>query len=433
MWSYRKEIHKQSVRYRVDAPCYAGMDVVFLIDYTWSMAGVIEEVKNSISSIASTINTQSNPNSYRLSLVICDEYNKGVLPTYNNSLGYTSLPTSQKFVHTSSPNDDQYITAMEMLDTLNNEVSFTTQLNKINTPSFPLGQGSGGPEPTDVGIDLVVNNSFVNNFKSNVARYIILFTDALPGGYDDSYDPSDDTFVQSLTQDCITKGIKVIVLGNGASYPVWQNIATGTGGSYNTSYDGTVVESQLIATCEDLVPPIADAGIDQSIMLPTNSVVLDGSNSSDSDGTIVSYSWSKLSGGIVNIVSPTSAITNVDGLKEGSYTFELLVTDNNGLTDTDSVNVTVSASTFIYDGVVLVNDCSDTNGQNTLVDNTGNDIGDTMVLQGTSTPFNGGSNWYRLTLGGTTQFYNDFNSLVISNYLVQVDNTGTIIDVIPCQ
>src|SRR5699024_7925686 len=42
--------------------------------------------------------------------------------------------------------------------------------------------------------------------------------------------------------------------------------------------------------------PVASAGNNQAITLPTNSVVLDGSKSHDPDGTIVSYKWKKKSG-----------------------------------------------------------------------------------------------------------------------------------------
>lgn len=43
-------------------------------------------------------------------------------------------------------------------------------------------------------------------------------------------------------------------------------------------------------------PPIAVAGPDQVITLPTDSVLLDGRTSSDPDGTISNYLWTKISG-----------------------------------------------------------------------------------------------------------------------------------------
>jgi P2-related tail formation protein len=89
-------------------------------------------------------------------------------------------------------------------------------------------------------------------------------------------------------------------------------------------------------------PPVANAGTNISITLPTNSAQLNGAASSDPDGTIASYAWTKKSGPTGgNIVSPNAATTQVTGLVQGTYTFELTVTDNNGATATASVNVTV--------------------------------------------------------------------------------------------
>ena len=91
-------------------------------------------------------------------------------------------------------------------------------------------------------------------------------------------------------------------------------------------------------------PPVANAGPDQTITLPTNSVTLSGSGS-DADGTVVSYTWTKISGpASYNIVNPTSAVTAINGLVQGVYQFQLKVTDNNGATATDIMQVTVNAA-----------------------------------------------------------------------------------------
>jgi hypothetical protein len=88
--------------------------------------------------------------------------------------------------------------------------------------------------------------------------------------------------------------------------------------------------------------PVANAGTDQIITLPVNSVTLNGSGT-DSDGNITSYRWTKTSGpASFTIVSPNSATTLVSGLAEGVYTFELTVTDNRGATGKATVKVTVN-------------------------------------------------------------------------------------------
>lgn len=89
--------------------------------------------------------------------------------------------------------------------------------------------------------------------------------------------------------------------------------------------------------------PVAVAGNPQTITLPTSSVSVSGSGSSDDNG-IVSYSWVRVSGpGTSTIVSPTSSSTNITTLQEGTYTFRLTVTDGGGLTDTDDIVITVRA------------------------------------------------------------------------------------------
>ena len=92
------------------------------------------------------------------------------------------------------------------------------------------------------------------------------------------------------------------------------------------------------------ISPIANAGSDQIITLPLNSVTLSGSGS-DADGTIVAYAWTQISGPSgYNIVNPTSSTTGITGLVQGVYQFQLQVTDNNGATGTDIVQVTVNAA-----------------------------------------------------------------------------------------
>jgi methionine-rich copper-binding protein CopC len=92
------------------------------------------------------------------------------------------------------------------------------------------------------------------------------------------------------------------------------------------------------------VPPTASAGADQTITLPVNAVTLNGSGV-DTDGTIASYAWTKTAGpASFTIVNANAAQTSVTGLVQGTYTFKLIVTDNNGATASASVNITVLAA-----------------------------------------------------------------------------------------
>src|SRR5215218_1137416 len=81
--------------------------------------------------------------------------------------------------------------------------------------------------------------------------------------------------------------------------------------------------------------PVVNAGADTTISLPATTVSLTGSTS-DANGTIVNYSWTKVSGpDAATISQPDAAITTVTNLVLGTYVFRLTVTDNAGGTAFD--------------------------------------------------------------------------------------------------
>jgi hypothetical protein len=89
--------------------------------------------------------------------------------------------------------------------------------------------------------------------------------------------------------------------------------------------------------------PVAHAGADMVIKLPVNNTTLNGSASSDPDGKIVTYLWTKLSGPAqFSIASPASSTTALTSLVAGTYVFRLKVTDDKGATNEDDVTVTVN-------------------------------------------------------------------------------------------
>ena len=91
--------------------------------------------------------------------------------------------------------------------------------------------------------------------------------------------------------------------------------------------------------------PTADAGSDQTVDEGA-SVSLDGSGSSDPDGTIDSYSWTQTAGpevGLNDASTSSPSFTAPDVSADGdTLTFELTVTDDDGATDTDSVDIAVN-------------------------------------------------------------------------------------------
>jgi hypothetical protein len=97
-------------------------------------------------------------------------------------------------------------------------------------------------------------------------------------------------------------------------------------------------------TLQENSAPTANAGGDQTITLPTNSITLSGSGT-DTDGTIASYSWTKISGpASFSVVASSSAATDITGLIEGIYQFELRVTDDKGAIGKDTVQIKVDSA-----------------------------------------------------------------------------------------
>ena len=86
--------------------------------------------------------------------------------------------------------------------------------------------------------------------------------------------------------------------------------------------------------------PIANAGTD--IVTASDNCVLNGTASTDVDGTIVAYKWVQLSGASAVITNSIASSTSVTGLTPGSYIFQLQVTDNKGAINTDTITVTVT-------------------------------------------------------------------------------------------
>jgi hypothetical protein len=90
-------------------------------------------------------------------------------------------------------------------------------------------------------------------------------------------------------------------------------------------------------------PPVACAGTDQTLTLPTNNVLLDGSCSTDPENNIVSFLWQKISGpSNFNILNAGAVQTQATNLVDGVYQFEVKVTDAAGLFAKDTIKVTVS-------------------------------------------------------------------------------------------
>jgi hypothetical protein len=103
-------------------------------------------------------------------------------------------------------------------------------------------------------------------------------------------------------------------------------------------------DSVIVNIISNNLPPKADAGLNRSVN-PHEEVMLDGLNSHDSDGAIVSYEWKQIKGPALilsqpNNVRATFLAPEVDD--EGvSLIFELTVSDRDGLRDNATMMVNV--------------------------------------------------------------------------------------------
>lgn len=91
-----------------------------------------------------------------------------------------------------------------------------------------------------------------------------------------------------------------------------------------------------------LIRPTATANPEADTITGT-SYILNGYGA-DPDGTIVSYKWVESDGpGGYNIINDTVAQTTVEGLTPGRYTFRFTVTDNDGLSGSDTLTLQVNS------------------------------------------------------------------------------------------
>ena len=130
-------------------------------------------------------------------------------------------------------------------------------------------------------------------------------------------------------------------------------------------------------TSEPNIPPVADAGADITVNLPTNAVTVRGKGS-DSDGKITAYKWTQVAGAGARLSGTSSADLKASDLKEGEYVFKLSVQDNDGASASDAVTVKVKAAvnkspkvdagadrtiTLPANSIALQGTASDTDGQ----------------------------------------------------------------------
>src|SRR5438132_3339726 len=138
------------------------------------------------------------------------------------------------------------------------------------------------------------------------------------------------------------------------------------------------------------LPPIVNAGPDQSIMVPANTVTLNGSAADDGqpNGSIT-YGWKKVSGpGTVTFGNASQAVTTAQFSAVGTYTLRLTANDGQ-LSATDDVVITVSPASSAVRINCGGNSYTDSSGQVWSADayfSGGTAGSSTATISGTSDP-----------------------------------------------
>jgi len=167
----------------------------------------------------------------------------------------------------------------------------------------------------------------------------------------------------------LPSGIQPVVTGLHKGTYVFQLTVTDNNWRSNTSNVIVNVNGAPGDTAVSVVKgaPVANAGKDITIDLPSNSVILNGSGSTDTSGTIVVWQWSVLSGSPAqySLTGSGNEEASLSDLEAGTYLVQLVVTDNNGNTGTDTTSIAVKAGSPLpaaiissLDTVISVSDSS---------------------------------------------------------------------------
>ena len=202
-----------------------------------------------------------------------------------------------------------------------------------------------------------VNLQWDPNSESDLNHYVV-YWGADSGSYsDDSGDIGlDTTYTCSLPDDGQVYYFAVTAVDDAGLESDYSNeVSTGditnSGGSIDSSIptadtglsgdsaDIIIIDDPNIEILPGNNPPVAIAGPDQNAK-EGSLVYLDGTNSNDPDGDLLTYRWSKVSGPAVTMsgsgtVQPTFDTPYISSDGE-SLVFQLTVTDTGGLQSTDT-------------------------------------------------------------------------------------------------
>ena len=216
------------------------------------------------------------------------------------------------------------------------------------------GGGDGGgpnpPPPTNIAPTAIVAADFSIDEKSNVS---------LDGSA--SNDPDGSITSYAWTQ---ISGVSVTLSGENTAVASFTAPDVDSDAELRfqltvTDNDGATHSDTMNVTLKHIPEnqaPTAVAGDDFSANENT-SVTLNGNSSSDPDGSIVEYSWTQVSGpGVVinDANQATATFTAPDVGSDSQFSFQLTVTDDDGVTHSDTLVITITDITVTNQAPVAV-------------------------------------------------------------------------------
>lgn len=116
----------------------------------------------------------------------------------------------------------------------------------------------------------------------------------------------------------------------------------------NNGHSGTAQVTITVNPAPVIAKVLANAGPNQTLVLPASVAMLDGSVSTATNTTISSYIWKQILGpSAATLQASTSAKTNVSGLIQGKYVFSLKISDANKVSDSTSITIIVSPAPVV--------------------------------------------------------------------------------------
>lgn len=160
---------------------------------------------------------------------------------------------------------------------------------------------------------------------------------------------SDQSWFNALNSSGLNPAMKLTIYPNANQHDCWSRTYDPSSSNPNNIYAWMLQYSRpnMANPGGQPVPspsnPTANAGGNQTLTLPSNTITLDGSGSTDAGGNLTTYQWTKVSGPSGdNIQNPNQVRTGISFTNSGNFVYSLTVTDNQGHTSTSQTSIQVN-------------------------------------------------------------------------------------------